>query len=279
MRRLAIITVSATLLALGACSGAKVKVATTQDSPYYKYELAMDELLGGDYTKAATLFEELAAGTLNPVLSQLGTLRLGDALFFQGRYAEAAEVYREFLDQYSRSPDWPHAAYMRGLCFLRKMPEDHWVLPPAESREMSDVDNAYQSFVQLIEAAPDAYYSMRARLLLTQTVERRCRHHLYVAEWYDDRDQPKGMVQRLEQAMAEEAAEKSKGRIPATFHCADTRTNLLLLARGYDETENGEGIRRTLERYRTRAGEFDDGGSGLKKLEKLAEKYPASAAP
>ncbi len=255
------------------CSGAKVKVTGDPAGPAYKYEKAMDELLSGDYTQAATMFEELSASTLNPVLSQMATLRLADSIFFQARYAEAAEVYRQFIEQYARSPDWPHAAYMRGLCFLRKMPEDHWILPPAASREMADADNAYQSFVGLIQGAPDSYYAMRARLLLAKTVERRCQHHLYVAEWYERKDRPRGVTQRIEQAIAAEAGEKARGRIPASFHCADAPATLVLLARAYDATNNGAGVQKTVARFNERTTEMKVSASALEEIRALAKKY------
>jgi outer membrane protein assembly factor BamD len=256
-----------------ACSGAKVKVTGDPAGPSFKYEEAMNELLSGDYTQAATMFEDLSASTLNPVLSQMATLRLGDSIFFQARYAEAAEVYRQFIEQYARSPDWPHAAYMRGLCFLRKMPEDHWILPPAESREMSDADNAYQSFVSLIEGAPDSYYAMRARLLLAMTVERRCRHHLYVAAWYEKKNRPLGVTQRIEQAIADEAGEKARGRIPASFHCADAPRTLVRLARAYAASGNGAGVQKTVALFHEQTKAMKVSESALKEIRTLAKKY------
>lgn len=276
MRRF-FVTVLLPVLLLFACSGAKVKVTGDPAGPAYQYEKAMNELLAGDYTQAATLFEELSASTLNPVLSQMATLRLGDAIFFQARYAEAAEVYRQFIEQYSRSPDWPHAAYMRGLCFLRKMPEDHFILPPAESREMSDADNAYQSFVSLVQGAPDSYYAMRARLLLARTVERRCRHHLYVASWYERKNRPLGVAQRIEQAIADEAGEKARGRIPASFHCADEPATLLRLARAYAATDNSPGVLKAVGRFNERSRTMKVSASDLKEIQALARKFETTA--
>ncbi len=268
-----VVTILSLCLALAACSGSRYKLASDRADPYYPYYQAMDEMLSGDYTQAATKFEDLAASSINPVLSQMATLRLGDALFFQARYAEAAEVYRQFLEQYARSADWPHAAYMRGLSFLRKMPEEHWILPPAEGREMADTDNAYQSFVSLIEGAPDSYYAMRARLLLAQTVERRCRHHLYVASWYEKKARPRGVAQRIEQAIADETGEKARGRIPATFSCADTPGVLLRLARAYDADNNGPGVQRTAARFAERSQTVTVKAAMRTELQALQEKY------
>ncbi|MBM4353388.1 MAG: outer membrane protein assembly factor BamD [Deltaproteobacteria bacterium] len=129
---------------------------------FQQYDEAMAKLIKGSYTDAAAQFEEIAGTTLSPLLSQLATLRLGDSLFLDGRHAEAAEVYREFQEQYASSPDVPHAVYMRGLCYLRRMPEDHWALPPAESREMTDVESAYESFTWVIRNRPESYYAPRS---------------------------------------------------------------------------------------------------------------------
>jgi len=236
------------------------------------YEAAMQELLSGDYVEAATLFEAIAGATLNPVVSQLALLRLGDALFFQGRYAEAAELFREFQEQFANSPDVHHAIYMRGLCFLRKMPEDNFILPPAESREMDDVENAYNVLSSLTQRAPDSYYAMRARFLLTQVVQRKCRHHLYVARFYSRNKKPLGVVQRIEQALTFEEREKKKGNVPATFMCASKQDVVLSLAREYEKAGNLEGLRRTLERYLQYESRYENAADGLKQIQEAVQR-------
>ena len=218
--------------------------------PFHQYQIALDDLVDGDYAQAATMFEELASTTLNPVLAQLANLRLGDALYFQGRFAESAEVFREFLEQFPNSPDAPHAAYMRGLCFLRRMPDDIWLLPPAESRETADVESAYQTLTGLVEGYPDSFYAMRARLLLGQTLERKCRHHMYVADYYGRERKPLGIVQRIEQAIALESMERERGFLPQDYRCAETPRVLLRLGRAYYQTGNAKGVERTLERLK-----------------------------
>ena len=261
------------LISACGCSSRHKRKNLDPSSPYFKYEKAMNEFVTEDYTQAATMFENIISTSLNPVLTQLATLRLGDSLFFQGRHAEAAEIYREFLDQYPRSPDAPHAAYMRGLSYLRKMPDDHFILPPAESREMSDVSNAYLSFASLIESSPDSYYALRARFLLARTVERKCRHHLYVARWYNRDGAPNAVIQRLEQALSEEEHERSRGYIPADFFCASQPGNLMMLAKAYNKTGNLPGLRSIEARFQAASSRFPEPESALATLRKMIVRH------
>jgi len=242
------------LLIAGACQND----ATTGSGPdaFQRYEDAMSKLIKGSYTDAASAFEDIAGTTLSPLLSQLATLRLADSLFLDGRHAEAAEVYREFQEQYASSPDVPHAVYMRGLCYLRRMPEDHWVLPPAESREMTDVESAYEAFSWVIENRPDSFFAPRARIMLARTLERKCRHHLYVAAYYRREGNLAGVVQRLEQTLASDEAEMSRGHLTAGMSCGATADNLLWLGRTYREMRNAEGVARSLQAWERHQAAF-----------------------
>jgi len=242
-------------------------------SPEARYLEALDDLIDGSYTEAATVFEQISASTLNPVLAQAATLRLGDALFLQSRHAEAAEVYRQYLEQYPNSPDAPHAGYMRGLSFLRRMPEDVWIVPPPESREMSDVESAYQAFVAVIQRSPEAFHAMKARVLLAQTIERKCRHDLYVARYYQKNDMPLAVAQRLEKAIAAEEAEKQSGWLPESFLCAASKDNVLDLARAYSVMGKADGVRRAASLYEKYSKYFRDADKGAAEIRAILEKH------
>ena len=219
LKHTAALLLALVFVAVAACSGADGGAPKDQ---WVQYDEALEDLLDGNYTEAATKFESIASSTLSPVLSQVATLRLGDSLFFQGRYAEAAEVYREFLIQFSNSPDVGHAAYMKGLCYLEKMPSDTFIHPPAESRQMEDVQAAYDSFAFLVDRYPDSFHALRARHALTVCLERKCLHHLYVAHYYDDKDRPKAVIQRIESALKMEETEKHLKHLPDSHLCAAT---------------------------------------------------------
>lgn len=264
--------VKATLLAafllvgVAACSGSDGGAPKDQ---WGQYEEALDDLLDGNYTEAATKFESVASSTLSPVLSQVATLRLGDALFFQGRYAEAAEVFREFLIQFSNSPDVGHAAYMKGLCYLEKMPEDTLIHPPAESRQMEDVQAAYDSFAFLVDRYPDSFHALRARQALARCLERKCLHHLYVAHYYEKKDRPKAVIQRIETALKMEETEKQLNHLPDSHLCAATTENFLLLARAYYQIGDRESLIWLEGKYGEYVDRYPQPDRGLEKIRQL----------
>lgn len=249
-----------------ACSGSDDGVPKDQ---WVQYDEALEELLDGNFTEAATKFETVANSTLSPVLSQLATLRLGDALFFQGRYAEAAEIFREFLIQFSNSPDVGHAAYMKGLCYLERMPEDTLIHPPAESRQMEDVQAAYDSFAYLVDRYPNSFHALRARHFLARCLERKCLHHLYVARYYHKKDRPIAVIQRLESALKMEETEKQLKHLPDSYLCAATSDNFLLLARSYFELGDLESLKWLEGKYADYVDRFTKPDEGLEKIRKL----------
>lgn len=236
----------AALLALGCTKSATGDAAA--DPQVKQYSDGLQALLDDNYLEANTKFDELSNKTLDQTLQELAQLRLGDTLFYQGRYREAAEVYREYLTQHDDSPDAPHAAYMRGLAFLRRCPEESWIKPPAESREMSDVELAYTSLLFLVQRYPDSYHALRAKYQVASVIQRRCRNHLYVAEYYVDRDVPAGTIQRLEQGLSMEENERKAGYLGPTMVCIATPRTLELLATAYVEVNDPEGFWRTIKR-------------------------------
>jgi len=261
------------------CSGADGKSGTGKLSDVQRYEEAMQKLLRGDYVTAAQKFDALSAGTMNPVLVQLATLRSGDALFLQGNHAEAAEVYREYLVQFPTSPDAPHALYMRGLCYLEKMPEDHFILPPAESREMDDVMNAHANFAAVVDQHPHSLYALRAKPMLIRTVERRCRQHLYVARYYERIERPAGVIQRIRQALRLEERERASHHIPESFQCAATQGTLMSLAKAYQLTRDLEGLLYTRAVYQQHQQRFPQSDKGLAELDRMVQGLEAGRKP
>jgi len=236
----------AALLALGCTKSATGDAAA--DPQTKQYSDGLQALLDANYLEANTRFDELANKTLDQNMQEVAQLRLGDTLFFQGRYREAAEVYREYLTQHDDSPDAPHAAYMRALAFLRRCPEESWLKPPAESREMSDVELAYGAFLFLVQRYPDSFHALRAKYQVASVIQRRCRNHQYVAEFYEGRDTPAGTIQRIEQGLSLEEGERRAGYLGPTMVCIATPKMLEMLAQAYIKTKDSAGFWRTFKR-------------------------------
>jgi outer membrane protein assembly factor BamD (BamD/ComL family) len=164
---------------------------------------------------------------------------------------------------------------MRGLCYLEKMPEDHFILPPAESREMDDVMNAHANFAAVVDQHPHSLYALRAKPMLIRTVDRRCRQHLYVARYYEKAGKPSGVVQRIRQALRLEEKERASRHIPDSFQCAATTSTLLSLARAYHQIRDLQGLHYVREVYVQHQRRFDQPAKGLAELDTLIRKLEA----
>lgn len=244
------------------------------------YVEAMDELTSGNYIEAAERFDKLANNSLDSLVQQLAQLRLGDALFMQGRPLEAAEVYREYVIQHPNSPDAPHAAYMRGLCYFRRIPGDSWILPPSSGREMLDVNRAYDALVAVVDNYPNSYFAVRARHHISILVDRKCRNHLYVAEFYWDRENYGAVAQRIEAAMELEQAQKAMQHVPDSFSCATQQDVLLRLAEVYYILGDTEGFTRAKAYFESNKKRYVDPTIGETKIRNFESTFkPAAAKP
>ena len=72
----------------------------------------------------------VAASPRTSKYAALAKLRLGDALFYQDRYAEATEVFRGFTNQYKSDPNLPYARFKVAQCYYERIPGEWFPAPP-----------------------------------------------------------------------------------------------------------------------------------------------------
>ena len=238
------------ILTLAACSSAPTITGTPADQERMRYEAALNDLIRNRTQEAQEAFSTLMESSSNPEVTELSMLRLGDALFAEGHFAEAREVYRQFTEQFGSSLNVPHALYMSARCHLERTPDNLWILPPASEREQADLSQALVLLRRLILSHVDSFAAIRGRALYARSAKKSCEHELYVARYYLGRKRPVGTIQRLEQLLAAEADQRKMGLLPASWHmCGEVDDGFLLLAEGYAQDGSREEVERTLERY------------------------------
>lgn len=246
VRRLAILLV----VFIAACSGKAVYQGSPADQERMRYEAALSDLIRSRTQEAQEAFATLMESSSNPEVTELSMLRLGDALFAEGKFAEAREVYRQFTEQFGSSPNVPHALYMSARCHLERTPSDLWILPPAAEREQSDLGQALVLLRRLILSHRDSFSAVRGRALYARSAKKACEHELYVAEYYIGRKRPVGTIQRLEQLLADEASQRKQGLLPPNWHmCQELDDGFVLLAEAYAKDGSRGGVESALQRY------------------------------
>ena len=238
------------VLLISSCSSATVLQGTPADQERMRYEAALSDLIRSRTQEAQEAFATLMESSSNPEVTELSMLRLGDALFAEGKFAEAREVYRQFTEQFGSSPNVPHALYMSARCHLERTPTDLWILPPAAEREQSDLQQALVLLRRLILSHNESFSAVRGRALFARSAKKSCEHELYVAQYYLGRKRPVGTIQRLEQLLAKEADQRKQGLLPPNWHmCMELDAGFLLLAQAYSKDSSAEGVKGALDRY------------------------------
>lgn len=148
------------------------------------YYEGMRELVDGDYVKATTLFQAVASSPRHIKHAALAKLRLGDALFFQGRYAEATEIFRGFVQQHNADPNIPYARFMTAQCYFERLPSEWFASPPAYEFDQTITTQAEAELKGFITTFPTSVYAPRARAMLADTRKMLFRHEMYAVDFY-----------------------------------------------------------------------------------------------
>jgi outer membrane protein assembly factor BamD len=129
-----------------------------------------------DYGDALKAFQQLKERYPYSKYAILAELKVADAHFYKGQYAEAAIAYEEFARLHPRNEIIPYILYQIGMChFLSFHSID---CDPEETRIAID------SFQRLIKAFPQSEYSQKAEKQLFECKKRLASHEFYVAQFY-----------------------------------------------------------------------------------------------
>jgi outer membrane protein assembly factor BamD len=161
----------------------------------------MRELIDGDYLKASQLFQAVAASPRHVKHASLAKLRLGDAFFFQGRYAEAAEIYRGFVQQNNSDPNLPYARFKVAECQYKRIPGEWFASPPAHEFDQTLTQQAEAELKGFITLFPTSVFAAPAQKMLTTVRSMLLRHELYAADFYASHEQWQAVAWRLGQAI------------------------------------------------------------------------------
>jgi len=188
------------LLAGCASPGAPLP-AEVKDPARRAYYQAMRELVDGDYVEATTLFQAVAASPRHVKYAALAKLRLGDTLFNQGRYAEATEIYRGFVQQHNADPNLPYARFKVAECYFERLPGEWFASPPAHEFDQTLTTQAEAELKGFVTTFPTSAFAPAARKMLTETRKMLLRHELYAVDFYADQDKWQAVAWRLRDAI------------------------------------------------------------------------------
>jgi outer membrane protein assembly factor BamD len=235
MRR---VLAAALLLALAACSkhvtlGGEAKLQPTAEE---NYKAGQELLKEGSYPEAQKFFEYVRTKFPFSKYASLADLRLADAKYDQGRYAEAADAYAQFGQLHPAHEELDYAEFRQGESLYRDAPSDFFLFPHAYEKDLRQVRKAVDQLKKFIEKYPKSKFVPDAKKLQAQAQGRLSENEWYVAEFYFKRGQWAGAAGRYETLVE---------KFPGTQHEAEA---LMKLARSAVELKEPYRARTALQK-------------------------------
>jgi outer membrane protein assembly factor BamD len=243
---LALALLSATGLA--ACASSEDgKQVTYALSAKQNYDRGLEELKKENYVEAAHFFSYVKQKFPFSKYAGLAELALADTEFARNNYQEAIDSYKSFarLHPTHEKVEDGYVAFRIAECFVKEMPDDFFLLPPAYEKDQSSVRDALRELDSARGKYPDSPYAKPAQAYRREVLRRLIEHEVYVARFYLERGHPKAAILRIETALRRYPDSGQEGEL------------MLALGETHLEMGNAARAKQVFERVR---GEF---GSSL----------------
>lgn len=181
---------------VGCASTQVVDRAAYADEAEYTNARAEAAFAAKDYLKARTIWAQLGKDFPYSQYAALSELRIGDAYFAEKAYGAAAEAYRAFARLRPRHEQVPYAEFRVVECYARLMPRDRALSPPTYERDLTDALIAYREGRRFIVRQRNSEYVEQAKTIVQDVANRLAEHELYVARYYERRDNHIGAMRR-----------------------------------------------------------------------------------
>jgi outer membrane protein assembly factor BamD len=189
---------------LAACASSEdSKHVTYSLSAKQNYERGLEELKKENYVEAAHYFSYVKQKFPFSKYAGLAELALADTEFARGNFQEAIDSYKSFarLHPTHEKVEDGYAAFRIAECFVKEMPDDFFILPPAYEKDQSAVRDALRELDSARDKYPSSPYAKPAQAYRREVLRRLIEHEVYVARFYLDRGHPKAAILRIEGAL------------------------------------------------------------------------------
>jgi outer membrane protein assembly factor BamD len=162
-------------LALASC-------ATTKE-PYVErpvedlYNSAMDELDGGDYTKAVKDFDEVDRQHPYSVWATKAQLMSAYTLYQQGKYDDSIIAADRFIQLHPGHRDVAYAYYLKAL--------DYYIQVMDVGRDQKTTQQALNALGEVTRRFPDSKYARDARLKMDLARDHLAGKEMEIGRWYE----------------------------------------------------------------------------------------------
>ena len=189
---------------IGACASSEdSKQVTYSMTAKQNYERGLEELKKENYVEAAHYFTYVKQKFPFSKYAGLAELALADTEFARGNYQEAIDSYKSFarLHPTHEKVEDGYTAFRIAECYVKEMPDDWFLLPPAYEKDQSYVRDALRELDAARDKYPNSPYLKQAKAYRREVLRRLIAHEVYVARFYLERGHPKAAILRIEGAL------------------------------------------------------------------------------
>lgn len=158
----------------------------------------IEALDSSNYLEAQQYFEHVKSKYPFLEASKEAELRLAETDFRRERYAEARDLYRNFVKLHPTHAKVDLAAYQAALTHYKQIPSDFFAVPSSTEKDQTDVRSAATALSDFIRQYPDSQYKAEAEKTLLDVRKRLAQHERYVADFYKRRERWAAVAGRLE---------------------------------------------------------------------------------
>jgi outer membrane protein assembly factor BamD len=152
------------------------KKKNTDAPPDTLAQQGIKEMRNKNYIDAIDTFEKLKDRYPYSDQALLAQIKVADAKFYDKKYQEAFQSYREFEKLHPTNKAVSYCIFQEGLCFYRQR--------STIDRDQTYTHNAIREFTRLKQKFPKCDYIPRADKYLTRCRQDLAEHEFYVANFY-----------------------------------------------------------------------------------------------
>jgi len=141
------------------------------------YNTAMNQLLDGDYSKAAKSFDEVDRQHPYSVWATKAQLMSAYSLYEAAKYDESIVAAERFISLHPGHRDIAYAYYLKAL--------DYYVQIADVGRDQKTTQQAMQTLQEVVRRFPDSKYGRDARLKIDLALDHLAGKEMEIGRWYE----------------------------------------------------------------------------------------------
>jgi len=169
---------------------ASTKKAESPREPAVLYKEAEEKLKRGSYEEARQSLQKVMERDVEKEYSPIAQIRIGDSYYDEGRYNEAIDEYKRFLNLYPQNKYAGYVQYQIGMSHFRQI--------EGIDRGHEHLENAIKEFEVFLKLYPRHQFVEEAKERLKRCKDMATEYEFYIGNFYFKKGSYTAAVSRFE---------------------------------------------------------------------------------